>query len=239
MKNNKLDFEIERRERFLGEHMTANEPDEIEPPERDTRPWTYEVELSKEHDPEQFIEELSAKFDNKIGLVEMTGEGTNYIIELDVPDEIRKEFVNFCSDHAGVEYCDLFSNIHPSEYELMGKKAQKEDVDESDMHPLTYDDLEEFDSGVATDAKDFVDAGDLDEVRALGEELGVDWDAVEFTSEDLLTGMEVELEHGSMYPDTNVTDDDIEMTAMIALAHLNESSVYYSELAKIENKISS
>lgn len=50
-----------------------------------------------------------------------------------------------------------------------------------------------------------------------------------FTPNELLTGMNIELEHGSISPKTNVTNDDIIMTTKIALAHLNEFPNYYNE----------
>ena len=40
-----------------------------------------------------------------------------------------------------------------------------------------------------------------------------------FSPEELLSGMNIELEHGLISPKTNVTDDDLVMTAKIALAH--------------------
>ena len=46
--------------------------------------------------------------------------------------------------------------------------------------------------------------------------------------------MDVELEHGTRDPATNVTDDDVIMTAKIARAHLNEFPDYYTRLAKME-----
>jgi hypothetical protein len=46
--------------------------------------------------------------------------------------------------------------------------------------------------------------------------------------------MDVELEHGSRDPETNVTGDDVIMTAKIARAHLNEFPDYYTRLAKME-----
>lgn len=49
-----------------------------------------------------------------------------------------------------------------------------------------------------------------------------------FTVEELLDGMNIELEHGLISPKTNVTDDDIILTTKIALAHLNEFSNYYN-----------
>ena len=47
-------------------------------------------------------------------------------------------------------------------------------------------------------------------------------------------GMDVELEHGTHDPDTNVTDDDETVTAKIARAHLNEFRDYYTRLATME-----
>lgn len=48
-------------------------------------------------------------------------------------------------------------------------------------------------------------------------------------------GVDVELEHGTQDPETNVTEDDVDMTAKIARAHLNEFPDYYSRLAVMES----
>ena len=58
-------------------------------------------------------------------------------------------------------------------------------------------------------------------------ELGIKFD--KFSVKDFLTGINIELEHGFVEPETNVTNDDLIMTAKIALAHLNEFSDYYNE----------
>lgn len=50
-----------------------------------------------------------------------------------------------------------------------------------------------------------------------------------FSPEDLLRGMNIEREHGLINSKTNVTNDDIIITAKIALAHLNEYPNYYNE----------
>ena len=50
-----------------------------------------------------------------------------------------------------------------------------------------------------------------------------------FSIKDFLTGMNIELEHGLINPLTNITDNDIIMTAKIALAHLLEYPKYYDE----------
>lgn len=41
--------------------------------------------------------------------------------------------------------------------------------------------------------------------------------------------MNIESEHGTISPKTNVTNDNIITTAKIALAHLNEFPNYYNE----------
>ena len=44
----------------------------------------------------------------------------------------------------------------------------------------------------------------------------------------------VELEHGTVNQETNVTNDDPVKTGKIALAHLTEFPDYYTRLAKLE-----
>jgi len=72
------------------------------------------------------------------------------------------------------------------------------------------------------------------EARAAGERIGIDWATSPFDVEQFRTGMDVELEHGTHDPQTNVTDDDVNVTAKIAWAHLNEFPDYYSRLAVME-----
>jgi hypothetical protein len=73
-----------------------------------------------------------------------------------------------------------------------------------------------------------------DQARAYGAEVGIDWDNAPFDVEQFRLGMEVELEHGSHDPATDVTGDDPVVTAKIALAHLNEFPDYYTRLEKME-----
>lgn len=73
-----------------------------------------------------------------------------------------------------------------------------------------------------------------DEARAAGERIGIDWAVSRFDVEQFRMGMNVELEHGTHDPETNVTDDDVSVTAKIARAHLNEFPDYYSRLAVME-----
>lgn len=73
-----------------------------------------------------------------------------------------------------------------------------------------------------------------EDAEKAAEEIGVDWDKVDFNAAALVKGMDVELEHGTQFPDYDVTDDDPVLTAKIALAHLAEFADYYDRLAKME-----
>ena len=50
-----------------------------------------------------------------------------------------------------------------------------------------------------------------------------------FSPEEFLEGINIELEHGTISPKTNVTNDNIIVTAKIAFAHLNEFPNYYNK----------
>lgn len=56
-----------------------------------------------------------------------------------------------------------------------------------------------------------------------------------FTPQEFLDGINVELEHGKVNLQTNVTNDDLLMTAKIALAHLNEFPNYYNQIYGIRS----
>ncbi|HZK85678.1 MAG TPA: DUF5661 family protein [Desulfosporosinus sp.] len=68
--------------------------------------------------------------------------------------------------------------------------------------------------------------------KEIGEILGIDWS--KFNIEQFRMGMDVELEHGTSDPHTNVTDNDSLVTGKIALAHLTEYADYYTRLEKME-----
>lgn len=56
------------------------------------------------------------------------------------------------------------------------------------------------------------------------------------TLAQIVKGMRVEMEHGKRRRKTNVTNDNLEMTFKIALAHLMERPDYYTLLMKVEKK---
>jgi len=72
----------------------------------------------------------------------------------------------------------------------------------------------------------------LEEAQRVGDEIGVDWER--FDIELFRAGMDVEFEHGSHDPQTDVTHDDPIVTGKIALAHMKEFPDYYVRLARME-----
>jgi len=72
------------------------------------------------------------------------------------------------------------------------------------------------------------------DAKRIGDSLNVDWKKIEL--EQFRIGLDVELEHGTVDMETNVTDDDSILTAKIALAHLHEYPDYYSRLMKMEKE---
>ena len=62
---------------------------------------------------------------------------------------------------------------------------------------------------------------------------------LEIDAEDFCKGLEVELEHGTMFPELNVTNNHPILTGMIVMAHFRESLDYYKrlEVAELEADI--
>lgn len=65
---------------------------------------------------------------------------------------------------------------------------------------------------------------------------GIDISGERYGLEAIRDGMNVELEHGSRYPDLDVSGDDPVVTLKIALAHLREFPDYYERLAVMERE---
>ena len=78
----------------------------------------------------------------------------------------------------------------------------------------------------------------LKDVLKVASELNIDF--TKFSLSDFITGINIELEHGLIDLDTNVTNDNLLTTAKIALAHLNEFPNYYNKeygLPALEKKL--
>jgi Protein of unknown function (DUF5661) len=70
------------------------------------------------------------------------------------------------------------------------------------------------------------------EALLIGTQLKIDWSQIDL--EQFRRGLEVELEHGAIDPETNVTGDDLVLTGKIAWAHLKEIRDYYTRLDQME-----
>jgi hypothetical protein len=76
-----------------------------------------------------------------------------------------------------------------------------------------------------------------EEARSIGALLKIDWSLVDLGQ--FRRGLEVELEHGAIDSETNVTGDDLLITGKIAWAHLKEIRDYYTRLDKMESEAES
>lgn len=65
---------------------------------------------------------------------------------------------------------------------------------------------------------------------------GIDISDERYDLEDVRDGMNVELEHGTRFPDLDVSGDDPVITVKIALAHLREFPDYYERLEIMERE---
>lgn len=70
---------------------------------------------------------------------------------------------------------------------------------------------------------------------AMGTKLGVNFDVIPL--EEFQQGMMVEMEHGKRLGITNVSKDNLLITAKIALAHFLEYPDYYRALEKMEARL--
>jgi len=73
-----------------------------------------------------------------------------------------------------------------------------------------------------------------EEAKKIGDDLKIDWSKINL--EQFKQGLHVELEHGLVDAETNVTNDDLLITGKIAWAHLNEFADYYTRLKKMEDE---
>lgn len=74
----------------------------------------------------------------------------------------------------------------------------------------------------------------MQEAVEIAKQLGIDFEKTAYTAEEFLDGLHIELEHGLVDAETNVTNDDGLTTAKIVLAHLKENTRYYDENVGLE-----
>ena len=72
-----------------------------------------------------------------------------------------------------------------------------------------------------------------DEAIQIGNNIGLNFQKIDV--QEFRRGLEVELEHGLVNKNSDVTGDDLNLTGKIAMAHLNELNDYYTRLDIVEN----
>lgn len=72
------------------------------------------------------------------------------------------------------------------------------------------------------------------ERKAMVDQLGILWQEVNL--DELTLGINVEFDHGTRFPETNVTNNDKIITGRIAWTHLKEFPDYYTHLEKMEKQ---
>ena len=80
-----------------------------------------------------------------------------------------------------------------------------------------------------TGRKDF----SKEEAKELFDKMDLGW---KYDFDEFLKGLNIELEHGKVNPETDVTDDSSEETAKITMAHLNEIGDYNTRLQEMEDE---
>lgn len=75
-----------------------------------------------------------------------------------------------------------------------------------------------------------------EEASAIALLLCIDFRQKKFDLTQFWMGVNVELEHGKIHAETNVTGDNPLLTGKIALAHLNEFPDYYTRLQSLETE---
>lgn len=74
----------------------------------------------------------------------------------------------------------------------------------------------------------------LDDSTKIGKKLNINWSDI--SKSQWNAAMNVEMEHGTVDPKTNVSNDDLMITGKIALAHINEFTDYYLRLDQMEKR---
>lgn len=72
------------------------------------------------------------------------------------------------------------------------------------------------------------------DAKLIGDELGINWKKISLN--EFTKGLDIEMEHGTMFAETNITNNDRILTGKIAWAHLKEFPDYYTRLEKLEKE---
>jgi Protein of unknown function (DUF5661) len=74
----------------------------------------------------------------------------------------------------------------------------------------------------------------LKEARLVGTQLGLDWAKIDLAQ--FWLGLEIELEHGTYDPKTDMTYGDLVLAGKIASVHLKKTRNYYTRLDVLQSE---
>jgi len=83
-------------------------------------------------------------------------------------------------------------------------------------------------------AKCINESKNKNQAKETGDKIGINWNKIQLA--EFTKGLAIEMEHGTRYKDTNITNNNLEMTGKIAWAHLKEFPDYYTRLEKLETQ---
>ncbi|MDU2290296.1 DUF5661 family protein [uncultured Clostridium sp.] len=75
-----------------------------------------------------------------------------------------------------------------------------------------------------------------EEAKDIARKIGIDFTKEKFDLNEFTMGINVELEHGTKFLKSNITNNDPILTGKIAYAHLLEFPDYYTRLKKLETE---
>ncbi|WP_195987198.1 DUF5661 family protein [Clostridium sp. D53t1_180928_C8] len=75
-----------------------------------------------------------------------------------------------------------------------------------------------------------------EEAKDIARKIGIDFTKEKFDLNEFTIGINVELEHGTKFLKSNITNNDPILTGKIAYAHLLEFPDYYTRLKKLETE---
>lgn len=75
-----------------------------------------------------------------------------------------------------------------------------------------------------------------EDAKDIARKIGIDFTKEKFDLNEFTMGINVELEHGTKFLKSNITNNDPILTGKIAYAHLLEFPDYYTRLKKFESE---
>jgi len=188
-----------------------------------------------------YSQEDALKIGEKLG-IEWIPDGSNYIakdkgfdveqlrrgMDVELEHGKRAKITSVTSNNALKTGMVALAHLNefPTYYEALEQMEMDADAYWKSDHQLPIQSKENLDP---------VQTFTIEQAVAVGEKLGIKWD--QFDKEQFRAGMDIELEHGSVNPVTDVTKDDPLLTGKIVMGHLVEFPDYYNRLYEMEHNL--